>query len=57
MLEARVIGFFLEPAWRKRNVSEYERAVRLLLWLPKLAQPSEAVEPPPTSCLSGIPAG
>jgi hypothetical protein len=57
MLEARVIGFFLEPAWRKRNVSEYERAVRLLLWLPKLAQPSEAVEPPPTCCLSGIPAG
>jgi hypothetical protein len=25
MLAARVIGFFLEPAWRKRNVTEYER--------------------------------
>jgi hypothetical protein len=31
MLAARVIGFFLEPAWRKRNVTEYERAARLIL--------------------------
>jgi PIN like domain len=46
MLEARVIGFFLEPAWRKRNVTEYERAARLILWLPKLAQQCEVVEPP-----------
>jgi hypothetical protein len=46
MLEARVIGFFLEPAWRKRNVTEYERAARLILWLPRLAQQCEVVEPP-----------
>jgi hypothetical protein len=46
MLAARVIGFFLEPAWRKRNVTEYERAARLILWLPKLAQQCEAVAPP-----------
>jgi hypothetical protein len=46
MLAARVIGFFLEPAWRKRNVSEYERAARLILWLPRLAQQCEAVAPP-----------
>lgn len=46
MLGARVVGFFLEPAWRKRNVSEYERAARLILWLPKLIQQCEAVDPP-----------
>lgn len=46
MLEARVIGFFLERAWRKRNVTEYERAARLILWLPRLAQQCEVVEPP-----------
>jgi hypothetical protein len=46
MLAARVIGFFLEPAWRKRNVTEYERAARLILWLPRLAQQCESVEPP-----------
>jgi hypothetical protein len=46
MLEARVIGFFLEPAWRKRNVTEYERAARLILWLPRLAQQCEIIEPP-----------
>jgi PIN like domain len=46
MLAARVIGFFLEPAWRKRNVTEYERAARLILWLPRLAQQCEAVAPP-----------
>lgn len=46
MLEARVIGFFLEPAWRKRNVSEYERAARLMLWLPRMAQQCDEIEPP-----------
>lgn len=46
MLEARVIGFFLEPAWRKRNVTEYERAARLILWLPRLAQQCDNVAPP-----------
>jgi hypothetical protein len=46
MLAARVIGFFLEPAWRKRNITEYERAARLILWLPRLAQQCEAVAPP-----------
>ena len=46
MLAAEVIGFFLEPAWRKRNVTEYQRAARLILWLPKLAQQCGAVAPP-----------
>lgn len=46
MLDARVIGFFLEPAWGKRNVTEYERAARLILWLPRLAQQCDAVAPP-----------
>jgi len=46
MLAARVLGFFLEPAWRKRNITEYERGARLILWLPKLAQQCEAVAPP-----------
>jgi hypothetical protein len=46
MLAARVIGFFLEPAWRKRKVTEYERAARLVLWLPRLAQQCETVAPP-----------
>jgi hypothetical protein len=46
MLAARVIGFFLEPAWRKRNVTEYERAARLILWLPRLAQQCGTVAPP-----------
>lgn len=32
MIGARVIGSFFEPAWRKRNVREYERTARLLLW-------------------------
>jgi hypothetical protein len=63
MLGARVIGFFMEPAWRKRNVTEYERAARLILWLPRLAQQCGAVAPPaayrlpfrPTSRLRPIP--
>jgi hypothetical protein len=46
MLAARVIGFFLESAWRKRNVTEYERAARLILWLPRLAQQCDTVAPP-----------
>ena len=36
----------VEPAWRKRNVTEYERAARLILWLPKLAQQCELVAAP-----------
>jgi hypothetical protein len=46
MLQARLIGFFLEPAWRKPNVSEFERAARLILWLPKLMQQCSAIAPP-----------
>jgi hypothetical protein len=46
MLAARVIGFFLEPRWRKRDVTEYERAARLILWLPRLAQQCDNVAPP-----------
>jgi hypothetical protein len=46
MLAARVIGFFLEPAWRKRNVTEYERAARQILWLPRLAQQCATVATP-----------
>jgi hypothetical protein len=46
MLAAKVIGFFLEPAWRKRNITEYERAARLILWLPRLAQQCDNVAPP-----------
>jgi hypothetical protein len=31
MLAARVIGFFLEPAWRKRNVTVFEQAGPLIM--------------------------
>jgi hypothetical protein len=63
MISARVIGFFLEPAWRKRNVSEFERAARLILWWPRLMNQCEIVSPPaafgvpirPTSRLKSIP--
>ena len=46
MIRARVIGFFFEPAWRKRNVTEYERAARLLLWWPGLVETCRIVAPP-----------
>jgi hypothetical protein len=46
MLAAQVIGFFLEPAWRKSNVTEFERAARLLLWWAKLMSQCEIVAPP-----------
>jgi hypothetical protein len=46
MLQARAVGFFLEPAWRKPNVSDYERAARLILWWPRLVQQCEQVAPP-----------
>jgi hypothetical protein len=63
MMAARVIGFFLEPAWRKPNVSEFERAARLILWWPKLMKQCEIMRPPaafgvpirPTSGLRSIP--
>jgi hypothetical protein len=45
MLKARLIGFFLMPAWRKGQ-SEFQRAARLILWWPRLAQQCEAVAPP-----------
>lgn len=46
MLAAQVIGFFLEPAWRKRNVTVFEQAGRLIMWWPKLMQQCEIVQPP-----------
>jgi hypothetical protein len=46
MLAAQVIGFFLEPAWRKRNVTVFEQAGRLIMWWPKLMQQCAIVEPP-----------
>lgn len=63
MISARVIGFFLRSAWRKPNVSEFERAARLILWWPRLINQCEIVSPPaafgvpirPTSRLESIP--
>ena len=46
MLAAHVVGFFLEPAWRKRNVTVFEQAGRLLMWWPTLMQQCAIVEPP-----------
>jgi PIN like domain len=63
MVSARIIGFFLEPAWRKPKVSEFERAARLIRWWPKLMKQCEIVSPPaafgipinPTSRLRSLP--
>jgi hypothetical protein len=63
LVSARIIGFFLQPAWRKPKVSEFERAARLILWWPKLMNQCEIVSPPaafgvpinPTSRLESIP--
>ena len=46
MVSARIIGFFLQPAWRKPNVSEFERAARLIWWWPRLITQCEIVSPP-----------
>jgi hypothetical protein len=46
MLAAQVIGFFLEPAWRKRNITVFEQAGRLIMWWPKLMQQCDIVRPP-----------
>jgi hypothetical protein len=63
LVSARIIGFFLQPAWRKPKVSEFERAARLILWWPKLMNQCEIVSPPaafgvpprPSSRLASIP--
>lgn len=56
MLGAPVIGFFMEPAWRKRNVTEYERAARLILGCQGSRSSAEPLpRPPPTDCPSGLP--
>ena len=46
LLAADVIGFFLEAAWRKRSVTVFEQAGRLIMWWPKLMQQCEIVQPP-----------
>jgi hypothetical protein len=63
MVSARIIGFFLQPAWRRPKASEFERAARLILWWPKLMNQCEIVSPPaafgvplrPSSRLESIP--
>ena len=53
MLAAQVIGFFLEPAWRKRNITVFEQAGRLIMWWPKLMQQCAIVDRrPPFACPS-----
>jgi PIN like domain len=63
MLAAQVVGFFLEPAWRKRNVTVFEQAGRLIMWWPTLMQQCAIVQPPaafrvplnPRSLLRSVP--
>jgi hypothetical protein len=46
LLTTELIGFFLEAAWRKRSLTVFEQAGRLIMWWPKLMQQCEIVEPP-----------